>query len=208
MVGALAISEFHRNWIFSYRNSNFRNPKSVSEVVEEVLASQPGKKKKIASERLLLLVILKSSPIVMLAISCVIAVFVDPLFFYLPIIDEKNKCIGMDTNLRNVVLILRVLTDIGFIGHSMHKIHEGVRETRKFLVNLPEIEKEKTGGKPNRDERSKFAKTLARKLSWHSIVIDFFAVLPIPQVRNLSPNIGIFLFRFHKSPNIRTFLFR
>ncbi|KAK9904375.1 hypothetical protein M0R45_000809 [Rubus argutus] len=160
------------------RNRNFRNLKSVSEVAEEVVASQPGKKKRIASERLLPLVILKSSPIVILAISCVIAVFVDPLFFYLPIIDEKNKCIGMDTKLRNVVLILRSLTDIGFIGHSIHKIYEGVRKTRKDLDNdLP-----KTKGKPNRDERSKFAKALARKLSWHSIVIDFFAVLPIPQV--------------------------
>ncbi|KAK9949325.1 hypothetical protein M0R45_004854 [Rubus argutus] len=169
--------------MFSYRDSSLwipSIPSSVFEVVRELSASQREKKKKTVTQRLP--AILFSSRTVILTILCVIAVTVDPLFFYLPIIDENKKCIGMDTKLRNVALIFRSVTDIGFIMHSIHKIHEAVRKTRKDLLNLPKIQKKKPDGILNRDERSKFAKALARKLSWHSIVIDFFAVLPIPQV--------------------------
>ncbi|PRQ58725.1 putative potassium channel, voltage-dependent, ERG [Rosa chinensis] len=47
--------------------------------------------------------------------SCVIAVSQDPLFFYIPTINEEEKCLEMDTKLMIVLLVLRSLTDIIFI---------------------------------------------------------------------------------------------
>ncbi|XP_021801023.1 cyclic nucleotide-gated ion channel 1-like [Prunus avium] len=41
-------------------------------------------------------------------------VSLDPLFFYIPIIDEKDKCLGIDKNLRTAALILRALPDATF----------------------------------------------------------------------------------------------
>ncbi|CAL9017759.1 unnamed protein product, partial [Prunus brigantina] len=46
-------------------------------------------------------------------LSC-IAVSLDPLFFYIPIIDEKDKCLGIDKNLRTAALIFRALPDATF----------------------------------------------------------------------------------------------
>ncbi|PRQ32648.1 putative potassium channel, voltage-dependent, ERG [Rosa chinensis] len=151
---------------------------SVYDVIAKAALSHPREMEWIATKGLL--AILKSHRTLILTISCVIAVLVDPLFFYLPIIDGKRKCIGMDTILRNVTLIFRSLTDIGFIVNIIHKICEAVNKTRADC--LKNIEK-MTAEERNRGESgNKFAKSLARNLSWHTILIDFLAVLPIPQV--------------------------
>ncbi|PQM32643.1 cyclic nucleotide-gated ion channel 1-like [Prunus yedoensis var. nudiflora] len=46
-------------------------------------------------------------------LSC-IAVSLDPLFFYIPIIDEKDKCLRIDKNLKIAALIFRALPDATF----------------------------------------------------------------------------------------------
>ena len=49
---------------------------------------------------------------IIFGVSCVIAVVLDPLFFYVPVINEDKKCIGMDKKLGAISLILRSVTDI------------------------------------------------------------------------------------------------
>ncbi|KAM5576986.1 hypothetical protein ABKV19_007700 [Rosa sericea] len=117
-------------------------------------------------------------------ISCVIAVSVDPLFFYLPVIDEKKKCIGMDKTLKVVALVLRSLTDITLIVNIIYQFCKAIKAAMKSRDEEKKKKDAQTSGKSvwEWNEIVLFAKALAQKLSWRSIVIDFFAVLPIPQV--------------------------
>ncbi|CAN6564754.1 unnamed protein product [Malus baccata var. baccata] len=99
-------------------------------------------------------------------LSCAFAVSLDPLFFYIPYIDEKNKCLGMDKKLKNVTLVLRLLTDTIFVVHIIHQIRQAIKSVNSHEMENPGWE----------------AMAVARKLSWRSIVTDILAVLPIPQV--------------------------
>ncbi|XP_062005700.1 cyclic nucleotide-gated ion channel 1-like [Rosa rugosa] len=125
-------------------------------------------------------------------ISCVIAVSVDPLFFYLPVIDEKNKCLGMDKTLKVVALVLRSLTDVTLIVNIIYQFCKAIKAAMKSRDEQKKKKEAQTRGKKDKKAGGKsvcewneivpFAKALAQKLSWRSIIIDFFAVLPIPQV--------------------------
>ncbi|BBH03742.1 cyclic nucleotide gated channel 1 [Prunus dulcis] len=55
-------------------------------------------------------------------VSCVLAVSLDPLFFYIPIVNEDMKCLKMDKRLKAVSLALRSLTDLFYIADLMHRI--------------------------------------------------------------------------------------
>ncbi|KAL6132180.1 hypothetical protein ACLB2K_070563 [Fragaria x ananassa] len=112
-------------------------------------------------------------------ISCLISVTTDPLFFYIPYINKDKKCISRDKSAGTASLVLRSLTDMTFITHILHEI----RVCSNIVVS--EISKR---GKPGwvweKAELLDFAKAISQKISWLSIsiIIDFIAVLPIPQV--------------------------
>ncbi|KAL6282877.1 hypothetical protein ACE6H2_013806 [Prunus campanulata] len=97
-------------------------------------------------------------------ISCVVAVSLDPLFLYIPIIKEKNKCLGMDKKLRNAALVLRSLTDIIFVVRIVHQIRTKLEDSEE-----PAEGRESLGWK-------------WRPLLCVPIIIDLLAILPIPQV--------------------------
>ncbi|BBG93749.1 cyclic nucleotide gated channel 1 [Prunus dulcis] len=67
----------------------------------------------------------------MFVISCVFAVSLDPLFFYIPIIDQQNKCLQMDKVLQTVALTLRSLTDVIFLLHFICEICDGLKTQTK-----------------------------------------------------------------------------
>lgn len=48
-------------------------------------------------------------------ISCVLAVSLDPLFLYIPIVNEDMKCLILDKKLKAIALALRSLTDPFYI---------------------------------------------------------------------------------------------
>ncbi|CAN0901847.1 Cyclic nucleotide-gated ion channel 1 [Linum grandiflorum] len=50
-------------------------------------------------------------------LSCFIAVSLDPLFFYVPVIDDKNKCLDLDDKMQITASVLRSFTDIFYIIH-------------------------------------------------------------------------------------------
>ncbi|KAM5557666.1 hypothetical protein ABKV19_024835 [Rosa sericea] len=112
-------------------------------------------------------------------ISCLISVTADPLFFYIPYINKDKKCIDGDKRVRTAALVLRSLTDMTFIMHIIHEI----RVSTNTVVS--EISKRGKPGWPwKKAELLGFAKAISQKMSWLSIsiIIDFIAILPIPQV--------------------------
>ncbi|PQP92229.1 cyclic nucleotide-gated ion channel 1 isoform X2 [Prunus yedoensis var. nudiflora] len=119
----------------------------------------------------------------MIVISCIIAIALDPLFLYIPFIDEEKKCLGMDKNLRNAALILRSLMDITFLVHIGYQIYEGIKEAYKEINKTKvqwELDLQMT--LIRRDEIIPFAVTFAGKLSWGSLLIDLLSVFPMPQI--------------------------
>ena len=106
---------------------------------------------------------------IILGVSCVIAVSLDPSFFYIPVIDEDKKCIGLDKKLRSISLILRAVSDIIGVINIILQFHE-----KDF--------KEENFGKATllkgKDRQKK-----ARRSFWLYVLIDIFVILPFPQVR-------------------------
>jgi hypothetical protein len=86
---------------------------------------------------------------IILGVSCVIAVSLDPSFFYIPVIDEDKKCIGSDKKLRSISLILRAVSDIIGVINIILQFHEKIlkRRTLEKLRYLKlKIVRKKQGG--------------------------------------------------------------
>ncbi|KAI5332250.1 hypothetical protein L3X38_022379 [Prunus dulcis] len=98
-------------------------------------------------------------------VLCVVAVLVDPLFLYIPVTNENSKCLGVDKGLRTVVLVLRSLLDIIFITHIIRQI----RNHSELIVVSDEA--------PEGQRSSGWTRG-----SLLTIIVDFLAVLPIPQL--------------------------
>ncbi|XP_008225619.1 PREDICTED: cyclic nucleotide-gated ion channel 1-like [Prunus mume] len=119
----------------------------------------------------------------MIVISCAIAISLDPLFLYIPFIDENNKCLGMDKRLWNVALILRSLTDITFVVDIGYQIYGGLNKAYKEInQGKPEWQVDWQTTLIKRDEIIPFAKNLARELKWCCLVTDLLSVFPMPQL--------------------------
>ncbi|KAK7828356.1 cyclic nucleotide-gated ion channel 1 [Quercus suber] len=101
---------------------------------------------------------------IIFGVSCVIAVVLDPLFFYVPvIINEDKKCIGMDKKLGAISLILRFFTDIIGIINIILQFRNGYKDE-------------------NLGEEVKDFRKIARRYLWPYFVIDILVILPFPQV--------------------------
>ncbi|KAM1254163.1 hypothetical protein ACFX2J_041948 [Malus domestica] len=134
--------------------------------------------------------------------SCVIAVSLDPLFLYILIIDEDNKCLQMDKKLSTIVLLLRSLTDIFFAVDFIYKTYDSVKVqmhkklTPNVASNAPKLVGSstlqtetsiQTRGNLDRKSEGRVFIEVGKKIaqmSWlsFSIINDFLALLPIPQL--------------------------
>lgn len=93
--------------------------------------------------------------------SCVLAVLLDPLFLYIPFLNNDMKCIGLDKNLKIAAVVLRSFTDLIYIVEIIFQIYK----LKKCSIN-----------------------SVTAKDIWESyILVDILAVLPIPQVREINP---------------------
>lgn len=101
-------------------------------------------------------------------VSCILAVSVDPLFFYLPVFDQSNTCLGIDRNLAIIATTWRTIVDLFYLIHMALQFRTAyiAPSSRVFgrgelVINPAQIAK--------------------RYLRWY-FIIDFLSVLPLPQV--------------------------
>ncbi|KAK3156503.1 hypothetical protein QOZ80_2AG0108110 [Eleusine coracana subsp. coracana] len=101
-------------------------------------------------------------------ISCLVAVFVDPLFLYIPIINGENNCLYLDEKLEKVASILRFFTDIFYLLHMIFQFRTGfIAPSSRVFGRGVLVEDTFEIGK--------------RYLSTY-FLLDLLAVLPLPQV--------------------------
>ena len=110
---------------------------------------------------------------VIFLLSCVIAVSLDPLFFYLPMIYQDKKCLRLQKKFWTTTIALRSVNDIIKLLHIILQFCTGFID-----------EKLQKSGRVGKDEWNKNAWDIARRRSY--FVVDILAILPIPQVREYS----------------------
>ncbi|KAL0886596.1 hypothetical protein Bca101_010579 [Brassica carinata] len=101
-------------------------------------------------------------------LACIIAVSVDPLFFYVPVLDKADNCLAVDSQMQITASVLRSITDMFYAIHMVFQFRTG------FIAPSSRV----FGRGVLVEDRSEIAK---RYLSTHFIV-DILAVLPLPQM--------------------------
>ncbi|XP_062006922.1 uncharacterized protein LOC133724232 [Rosa rugosa] len=121
------------------------------------------------------------------AILTCIAVSLDPFFFYIPIINQENKCLGVDKKLRNTLLVLRSLTDFASVLHIVSQVRDWTIDPNPdYHTDTDSYFDSEL--RPTTSLLQKLMKSIVEaingRMPWLSLslVIDFLALLPIPQL--------------------------
>ncbi|GMI98987.1 cyclic nucleotide gated channel 1, CYCLIC NUCLEOTIDE-GATED CHANNEL 1 [Hibiscus trionum] len=104
----------------------------------------------------------------MFLLSCAVALAVDPLFFYIPVVDDFRKCLDLDNRLGIIASVLRTFVDAFYIVHIVFQFRTAfiAPSSRVFgrgeLINDPWA--------------------IAKRYLSKNFFIDVLAILPLPQV--------------------------
>ncbi|KAL7003582.1 Cyclic nucleotide-gated ion channel 1 [Sarracenia purpurea var. burkii] len=111
-------------------------------------------------------------------LSCFLAVSLDPLFFYIPVVDDDKKCLGLDQKLAVTAIVLRSFTDIFYIIHIIFQFRTG------FIAPSSRVF--------GRGVLVEDVWAIAKRYLSSYFFIDILAVLPLPQVVILAiiPHMG------------------
>ncbi|KAJ9679727.1 hypothetical protein PVL29_021595 [Vitis rotundifolia] len=101
-------------------------------------------------------------------LSCIIAVSLDPLFFYIPVIDNLKNCLWLDEPLQITASVLRSFTDIFYLLHIIFQFRTG------FIAPSSRVF--------GRGVLVEDSWAIARRYLSSYFLIDILAVLPLPQV--------------------------
>ncbi|XP_050278801.1 cyclic nucleotide-gated ion channel 1-like isoform X3 [Quercus robur] len=101
-------------------------------------------------------------------LSCVISVAVDPLFFYIPVIKDKEKCLGVDNKLAIIAFVLRSLFDAFYALHIIFQFRTG------FIAPSSQVF--------GRGEMISDPVAIAKRYLSTYFLIDILSILPFPQV--------------------------
>ncbi|TKY74116.1 Cyclic nucleotide-gated ion channel 1 [Spatholobus suberectus] len=101
-------------------------------------------------------------------LSCLIAVSLDPLFFYVPVIDDNKKCLSLDRKMEITATVLRSFSDIFYIIHIIFQFRTG------FIAPSSRVF--------GRGVLVEDAWAIAMRYLSSYFLIDILAVLPLPQV--------------------------
>lgn len=119
-------------------------------------------------------------------ISCILAVSVDPLFYYLPVINQSSACIGIDRKLAITVTTVRTIFD------TFYLIHMALQFRTAYIAPSSRVF--------GRGELVIDPAQIARRYLRRYFIIDFISVLPLPQVQKFFYFDTIYLFtRRHTS---------
>lgn len=100
--------------------------------------------------------------------SCLVAIFVDPLFYYLPYVNNEQNCIGISVGLKKSVTVFRTITDF------LYMIHMFLQFKTAYIAPSSRV----FGRGDLVTDPKKIAIRYLRKDFW----LDLLAVLPIPQL--------------------------
>lgn len=102
--------------------------------------------------------------------SCLTALFVDPLFFYLPSVihHKRSSCMTTDINLGIVVTVFRTFADLFYLLHMVLKFR---------MAYVPPTSRPFGKGELVTDP-----KKIAKRYLKSDFCIDLIASLPLPQV--------------------------
>ncbi|KAK8973006.1 hypothetical protein V6N11_028595 [Hibiscus sabdariffa] len=103
----------------------------------------------------------------MFLLSCAIALAVDPLFFYIPVVDGRRKCLNLDHRLEISSCVLRTFIDAFYILHMIFQF-------RTAFVAPPS----RVFG---RGELIEDPWAIAKRYLSKYFIIDILAILPLPQ---------------------------
>lgn len=101
-------------------------------------------------------------------VSCIIAVAVDPLFFYLPVVDDSSRCLDIDWNLAVTATVLRTLLDAFYLVHMAFQFRTAFIAPSSRVFGRGELVIDPV--------------QIAKRYFLTSFGIDILAVLPLPQV--------------------------
>ncbi|KAL2318320.1 hypothetical protein Fmac_032196 [Flemingia macrophylla] len=99
---------------------------------------------------------------------CVIAVSLDPLFFYVPVIDDEKKCLSLDSKMEITATVLRSFSDVCYIIHMIFQFRTG------FIAPSSRVF--------GRGVLVEDSWAIARRYLSSYFLVDILAVLPLPQV--------------------------
>ncbi|XP_057721601.1 cyclic nucleotide-gated ion channel 1-like isoform X2 [Arachis stenosperma] len=99
---------------------------------------------------------------------CVIAVSLDPLFFYVPVIDDEKKCLSLDNKMEITATVLRTFSDIFYIVHMIFQFRTG------FIAPSSRVF--------GRGVLVEDSWAIAKRYLTSYFLVDILSVLPLPQV--------------------------
>jgi cyclic nucleotide gated channel len=105
-------------------------------------------------------------------ISCFIALFMDPLFFYVPIIvnESPRPCVGKDRHLATIITVFRSIVDLFYV----------IQIVIKFMTAY--INPSSKLGVFGRGDLVTDPNEIAKKYLRSDFAVDLLASLPVPQV--------------------------
>jgi len=105
-------------------------------------------------------------------VSCFIALFMDPLYFYVPEIDYKqtNHCVRKDTRLAIIVTVFRSIVDLFYVIQMIIKFRTAYLNPSSNL------------GVFGRGDLITDPKEIAKQYLRSDFAVDLVASLPLPQV--------------------------
>ncbi|XP_042501461.1 probable cyclic nucleotide-gated ion channel 20, chloroplastic isoform X2 [Macadamia integrifolia] len=101
-------------------------------------------------------------------ISCLLAIFVDPLFFFVLTVQEDHKCIVLNSSWTTAFVVLRSMTDFIYLLHMLLQFRLAYVAPESRVVGAGDLV----------DHPKKIA---LHYLSTY-FLIDVFVVLPLPQI--------------------------
>ncbi|KAK7275354.1 hypothetical protein RIF29_16468 [Crotalaria pallida] len=107
-----------------------------------------------------------------LIITCVMAISVDPLFFYIPMINGQRKCIDFDGAWKVIACVLRTFFDVFYILRIIFQFRTGFIAPSSRVFGRGELV----------DDSMAIGK---RYLSSY-FIIDVLSIIPLPQMATLA----------------------
>ncbi|XP_010913610.1 cyclic nucleotide-gated ion channel 17 isoform X1 [Elaeis guineensis] len=102
--------------------------------------------------------------------ACLVAFFIDPFFFYLPLIEHQTdySCVKMDRRLNITITCVRSLVDLFYILHIIVKFHTAFVAPSSRVFGRGELVTD--------------PREIGRRYMRSEFFIDFAAALPVPQI--------------------------